>query len=360
MDQRGPSSNYPPGEMSTDKFGSLSLGRAYIDTVRQSIGALVGGELISALEGLDRAYDRFPELELDRPRRELLESLQSTAENLPDRAAVPVLRYCVAAGQACSSALGPLVEKVVKSDFQQLLPAVLRLLCRRRSSCWSAIEPVVGLLLQQGRAETVVRLISEVLGCVQFAKEADVSEFGDVLKQLLGDRHEPGIDSAGLARAAGSARARLRRSSLGRNRPTSREALLAMAERLRPTPSSTPLSPQPDLGWPGSRMSFDEFLLQWPCQIELSGELNDAEFIDEAYRAILLRRPEIAERDQYLRLLQDGVASKYWIVEDLLSSEEFRSLDRNVRIMFGGQLIAGPCGLQEETPAVTWPWSADG
>jgi hypothetical protein len=84
--------------------------------------------------------------------------------------------------------------------------------------------------------------------------------------------------------------------------------LLAMAERLRPTPPSAGPSPYPNLGWPSSRMSFDEFLLQWPCEVELPVELDDKGFIEEAYRAIPLREPEIAERDQFLRLLRSGVA----------------------------------------------------
>jgi hypothetical protein len=356
MDQKGPSSNHRPGEMPTDTFDSLSLCRTYIDTFRQSIGALVGCDLISALERLDRAYDQFPELELDRPRRELLEDLRSTAENLPERAAIPILMYCVAAGQPCSSALGSLVEKVIKSDFQQLLPPILRLLCRRRTFCWSAIGPVIGLLSQQGRTETARQLIAEVLACIQFAKQADVCEFGEILKQLLADPHQSGIDSAMLARAAGSARSRLSRSSFDRGGLAAREALLATAERLGPTLSPARLDPHRDLAWSSGRISFNEFLLQWPCQIELPTELNDAEFIEEAYRAILLRRPEITERDQYLRLLQDGAASKYWIIEDVLASEEFRSLERKVRVISGGKVVTGPGSPEEEeTPTVTWP-----
>ena len=358
MDQRGPSSNFPPGEMSTEEFGSLSLGRAYIDTVRESIAALAGDELISALERLDRTYDQFPELELDRPRRELLKGLQSTAENLPDRAAIPILMYCVAAGQSCSSALGSLVEKVIKSDSQQQLPAVLRLLCRRRTFCWRAIEPVVGLLRRQGRAETALQLIAEVLGCIQFAKQADVSEFGEILKQLLEDPRQPGIDSAVLALAAGSARSQLSRSSLGRGGQASRDALLATAERLRSALSLARLSPHADLAWPSGRLSFHEFLLQWPCEVELPVELNDAEFIEAAYQTILLREPDVAEKNQYLRLLQDGDASKSWVIEDLLASKEFHSLERRVRVIYRGQVITEPGGSQAETPTVTWPWSA--
>ena len=74
-------------------------------------------------------------------------------------------------------------------------------------------------------------------------------------------------------------------------------------------------------------MSFDEFLLQWPCEVELPLDLDDAVFVAEPYRAILLRGPQVAETDQYLRLLRDGAVSRTWIIEDLLASE-FHFLER--------------------------------
>jgi hypothetical protein len=109
-------------------------------------------------------------------------------------------------------------------------------------------------------------------------------------------------------------------------------------------------------------MSFDEFLLQWPCEVELPVELDDTAFIEEAYRAILLRGPDIGERSQYLRLLQHRVASKSWIIEDLLASKELRSLERRVRVICGGRVIAEPGSSEEEeeTPVVTWPWRSGG
>ena len=343
--------------MLTGKFGSLSLGRAYIDTVRESIGSLGGGELIDALERLDRAYDEFPELELDRPRSELLEGLRCAAVNMPERAAIPLLMYCVAVSPSCSSALTSLVERIIKSDYWPSLSAVLRSLCRRREFCWRAIAPVATVLRQQGRTETVLLLISEVLGCTKFTKEKSVSEFGDILKRLLSDQHRLGIDSAVLAQAVRSARRRLNHPSLGRNEPASRDALLAMAKRLMLTPSVARSSPHPDLGWPSGRMSFDEFLLQWPCEVELPRDLDHATFIEEAFRAILLRGPDVAERDQYLRLLQDGVASESWIIEDLLASEELRSLERRLRVIWGGEVITEPGSSEEKgMPAMTWPW----
>ena len=357
MDQRARISNLPPTELSTDNFGSLSLGRAYIDTIQQSVSSLDGGDLIDALERLDLAYDEFPELELDRPRREVLAGLQSTAETLPDRAGIPLLMYCVAAGPSCSSALTSMVEKFIKSDFYPLLPVILRSLSHRGTFSWYAIEPLLKVLRQLGETETVLQLISKVLSCLEFIEEKNASDCGDVLKLLLSDQHAPGINSAMLARAVQSARHRLSRPALGRRGPASREAVLATAERLKPILSAARPGPHPDLGWPSGRMSFDEFLLQWPCEVELPVELDDAEFIEEAYRAILLRGPDIAESDQYLGLLRTGRVSKSWIIEDLLASTELRSLERRVRVICGGRVITEPGSSgEEEVPAATWPW----
>jgi len=346
--------------MLADMFGSLALARAYVDAVQQSVAARIGGELIDALERLDRAYDEFPELELDQPRRAVLEGLQSIAEDLPARVAIPLLMYCVAAGPPSSSALTVLVTKIIESDFRPLLWSVLRSLCQVRQFCWTAIEPVLRVLRQQGGPEMGLQLISQVLSCANFAKEGNASEFGDVLKGLLCGRQQLEIDSATLARAVGSARRRLSGPPLDPSRPASPDALLATAERLRSTLSPTRLGPHPDLGWPSGRLSFHEFLLQWPCEVELPVELDDADLVEAACRAIFLRAPYSTEKNQYLRLLRDGVASKSWIIEDLLASNEFRSLERSLAIRFGGQLITGPGGPQEETPAITWPWSADG
>jgi hypothetical protein len=340
--------------MQSDALDSPSLAKADIDNVRRCIDTLDQGELIDALKRLDRAYDEFPELELDCPRGELLEDLRSAAESMPDRTGIALLMYCVAASPSDSSSLASLVEKIVKSDYCSSLSAVLRWSCRGRTFCWRTIEPIVASLLRQSRTEIALQLISAVLGGTSFAKEDDVSRFGDTLKRLLSDQHRLTIDSAMLAQALRSARRRLNHPSLGQNGSVSRAALLAMAERLRPTLSAAPLRPHPDLAWPSGRVSFDEFLLQWPCEVELSVELDDTAFIDKAYRALLLRAPDIAERNQYLTLLKDGAASKSWIIEDLLASEEIRALERRVRVICGGHVITEPGSSEEEMPAVTW------
>jgi hypothetical protein len=361
MDQRARDSDPRSGQLPTDKFCSLCLARAYIDTVRESVGSL-GGALIDALKRLDDAYNEFPELGLERPRGELLEGMRSAAENMPDRAAIPLLIYCVAESPSSSPSLVSLVEKIIKSDYGSSLSAILRLLsCHCREFCWGAIEPLLNVLQQHGRQSAVVQVISGVLGCTEFTKEESASKLGDILKRLLSDQQLLGIESGVLAQAVWSARRRLSRLSSARHDSESRAVLLAMAKRLRSIMPPTRLSPYHDLGWPSSRMSFDEFLLQWPCEVELPVQLNDTAFIEEAYRAILLRGPDIGERSQYLRLLQDGVASKSWIIEDLLASEELRSLERRVRVIYGSHIITEPGGSEgQETPAVTWPWKSAG
>jgi hypothetical protein len=357
MDQQAQISDPQVDRRSTNEFASLSLARAYIDITREKIGAFGNCGMKDALERLDRAYRQFPELMADRPRGKLVEDLRSAAENLPDRTAISLLMYCVASCPSCSSAAALLFEKIAKADGWASLFPVLHLLCRSQDLPWPAIKPIAEALRQQGRTDTILRVISEVLDSVIFATDDMADDLGEILTYLLSDEHRLGIDRRALAEAARSARRRLRQPSLARSEPRSREALLAMAERLGATPSPQRSNPRPGLRWPSGRMSFDEFLLQWPCEVELPGELDDAALIEEAFRTILLREPDVAERDQYLRLLQDGVVSRPWIIEDLLATEELRSLERGLRVNWGGQVITkAESSGEEDMPVVTWPW----
>ncbi len=356
MDQQAQTSDSPVNGTPSQELASLPLARAYIQDLRKSIGSFRARELIDALERLDAAYREFPELELDHPRRELLEGVRSAAANLPDRAAIPLLIYCVALDPSCSRSVASLLEKIAGSDSRSSVSPVLGLLCRSRQLRWSGIRPIVNALRQQGRADAVLQLVSAVLDCIKFAKQDDVSELGDILKFLLGDGHRLELDRCALADAARSARHRLRRLPSRSEQPFG-GLPLAMAERLRgAAPSSRWSNSNPDGAWPSGRLSFDEFLLQWPCEIELPVDLDDATFIEEAYRAILLRGPNGAEKDQYLRLPQNGLVSKPWIIEDLLGSEELRSLERRLRVIWEGHVITEPGSSgEEDMPAVTWP-----
>jgi hypothetical protein len=129
-----------------------------------------------------------------------------------------------------------------------------------------------------------------------------------------------------------------------------------MAERLRINSLPARLIPNLHLGWPGGRISFDEFLLQWRCEIEMPVELNGAAFVDGVYQAILLRKPESAERDQFIKLLQNRTLTRSGVIEELLASDELRSLGRKLRVVFGTEVITEPgTSLEEQMPAATWP-----
>lgn len=320
-----------------DELGSLPLARAYIDAVRERAGSLGGRELIDTLDRVDRAYQEFPELALERPRSSLASLMTSLLNQIVREPPSPP-------GQRGKRAEPSLAAEV---------PSLVR---RLRELRWDALEPVVSVLRRQGRPDTILEIISAVLDRVTFIDEESTAGFGELLKELLANEHPLEIDSGALVGLLRSARCRLRPPAPDRPQPGAKEALLRLAEHLRVPPPPAPPQPHPDRAWPTGRLSFDEFLLQWPCEIELPADLDGEAFIDEAYRAILLRGPAIAERDQYLKLLRDGAVSRQWIIEDLLSSQELHSLERRLRVVYGGQVITEPGSSgQDDMPVINWP-----
>lgn len=320
---------------STEEYGSLAQARAYVDTVRGRIGSLTPRELIEALDRIERAYREFPELALDR--------------TLPCCSSVVTLSLSAAASLALDSRCCGNGEE-----------ALVGLLRRFRELGWADVEPIISELRREGRTDLILRIISEALDRLSFGDERSAAGFGDVLKDLLTAEQPQEIDGGKLAQLVRNVRRRLKGPPPGRHQPDSKEALLSIARRLR-APSPAPAKSHRDLAWPSGRLSFDEFLLQWPCEIELPTDLDDAAFIDEAYRAILLRGPEAPERDQYVKLLRDSAVSREWVIEDLLASEELHSLERRLRVVCGGRVITEPENSgQEEMPAVTWPSRSTG
>lgn len=323
---------------STEEFASLQQARACIDSVRQRIGSLDMVELIEALDRVDRAYHEFPELELERPRSSF------------SPAAPILLDHIISASE-------PLSALQRGESVKTPLPAeVSRLLRRFRQLRWNDLERVVSALRQQGRADAVLDIISVALDRVPFSDNESIACFGELLPDSLADQGPREIDGSALAAIVSRARRQLEHRPARRQQSGSREALLALAQRLRRTSPPAPAKPHTDRARPSGRLSFDEFLLQWPCQIELPAELDDAAFIDEAFRAILLRAPEVVEREQYLKLLRDRAVSREVIIEDLLASEELHSLGRRLRVIYRGQAITEPGRPEQEPiPAVVWP-----
>ena len=346
--------------MATNEFSSLPLAQDYIDTVRAKVGAFSTQELIAALKRLSRVYNEYPELELYRPRRELLNGFCTAAKELPDCVAIVLLMYCVVLDPSCSSFRILLFEKIAASEDWQSLSPVLGSL-DRWELCWSSVEPIVNAMQQLGRVDATVRVLSEVFDCIVLDKTESASGLGDALVYLLSDKHSSGIDGRTVAEAVRSARRRLRQLPCGQSEERSgerrsREVLLAIAERLKITSLSQSSHPHPELAWPSGKLSFAEFVHQWPCEIRLSPELDEAAFVDEAYRAILLRGPDADEMTQHLGLLKNGALSRRRIIEGLLACEELHSLERRIRVIWGDQVITQPGkSADKEIPAVTWP-----
>lgn len=319
---------------STDELALLSLARAYIDAAQERVSSLGARELMDTLDRVNRAYQEFPELALERPR--------SSAASLVVLLLNRIMREPHSALQGERAELSP-------------APGVSSLMRRFRELRWDAIEPVIGVLRQQGRTDATFEIISAVLDRLAFPDEESAAGLGELLADLLADEHPLNIDRGGLIELVRSARRRLKQPPPSRHQAGPREALLAMAERLWAARSAPP-RPHPGRAWPSGRLSFDEFLLQWPCEVEVPADFDDETFLDEAYRAILLRGAAIGERDQYLKLLRDGAVSREWIIEDLLGSQELHSLERHLRVVYGGQVITEPgTPGQDDMPVVNWP-----
>jgi hypothetical protein len=351
--------------MPADEFASLQLAQDYVDAVRAEVGASEPQQLIATLKRLSRAYNEFPELELYYPRRELLSGFCTVAKEIPDGAAIALLMYCVGLDPSCSSFRIMLFERIaVSDDWRSLLP-ILGLL-DFGGFCWSSIAPIVHAMRQEGRADAIVRLLSEVLDCIVLDETESASSLGDALAYLLSDKHSDGGDASAVAKAVRSARRRLRQLPSGRagqqsGERRSREVLLATAERLKITSSAQSPHPHLELAWPSGKMSFAEFVHQWPCEIRLPPELDEATFVEEAYRAILLRGPDADEMTQYLGLLRNGDLSRSRIIEGLLACEELHSLDRRIRVLWENDVITQPGkSADKEMPAVTWPSRSSG
>jgi hypothetical protein len=343
-----------PGEL-----GSLASARTFIETVHHNIRSFDADELLDALHQLDHAFREFPELLIDPARERLLDALRSAADQLPDVAAIPVTAYCVASDPSDSTSLAVLLGKIAEAQGgAAALPPILRSLCRSREIEWSAIRPILDALDRKGARDAALAIISEVIDCLRFPDENGAAQLRALLSALLADGEQQRLDGRVSAGAARAARLRLRGDCFGCERRSSADldALLATTERLSVSRPPARSNSAAEFRWPSGRLSFDAFLQQWPCEIELAAEPDNTAFVKEAYQAILLRAPNAAEADQFLRLLQKGAVSRSWVIEDLLASQELSSLERRLRVICEGRVITPPaCAGEAEMPTVTWP-----
>jgi hypothetical protein len=342
-------STQPIKPASTAEFGSAALAREYVAAVRREIAALDPQGLIAVINRLQQAYRAFPELELEHPRGALSGALLAAAKKVPDPLAVPLLLRLVAFDRSCLSSVTLLCDKIIAAE-----PQSLSRILQSSALPPQAVASIAAHLCRRDLDPAKLQIFAEIFG---FAAASDgASRFTDTLLHSLPGGNPSAIDSLALVKAAAATGQGSSAWPLGRTGSAMRDALLAMARRLAATLSLPQPSLHPHCGWPSARLSFDEFLLQWPCEIALPVDQDDAVFIDEAYRAILLRPPEAAEFDQCLKLLRDGVVGRAWIIEHLLASGELHLLERRLRVRWGGHVITEPERPDVAVmPAVSWP-----
>jgi hypothetical protein len=248
-----------------DDFPSLADVQAWLAALPEAIGSLSGTELAEAIPRVERAYERFPELAAQFPRRTLLRRLRAAAATLPDTAAVPLLLLCAAAEPADPACRTALFERAARAHGGALLLALVRLFRSYTAVGWEEIGPAVAALSAEGAgARTILEILSEILDDAGNRPE-DAAGLGRVLAPLLAS--EPAaIEPAALARAAAGARRRLGEASAGAGEAPRRHALAALAERVKARlgPPAWPREDKARPARPGGETAFPSFVAQWP------------------------------------------------------------------------------------------------
>ena len=86
-------------------FASREAAGAFVAAAEAAAASLAVGELPEFFDRLASAWDEFPELELETPRRAAFERLRAAAEALPDEQALPLLLLCAACDPGATAAL---------------------------------------------------------------------------------------------------------------------------------------------------------------------------------------------------------------------------------------------------------------
>ncbi|MBV9825062.1 MAG: DUF4214 domain-containing protein [Alphaproteobacteria bacterium] len=299
--------------------------------------------LLGMLRELEAIYQEFPELHEAHPPQDWLAPVFTAV--LVDCAPAQIAALLRTAGGTASPggvATGGLMLSLARSAAIQQ-------------------ELVRSLGASNGQVDERADTVDVVLRLLESIGDVPAEDLEPVLRPLLNRDFGPDGSRAAIGPIVQAARARIAPpSGTGGLVSVTVETLMRKAARLRALIPRQPRKSHPALAWPSGRMTFNEFLIQWPCVIQLSPNLDDRLFIEELYRAILLRPPATGEREQYVRLLRRGEISRSWIVEDILSSRETRSLQRHVRVVIGTKVITeSEDTAASQIPAVAWPSSGE-
>jgi hypothetical protein len=236
------------------------------------LAGLASEQLIDAVARIDEAYDQFPELEIDIPRRALVDELRALLDCAGGQAALPLLMACAALDPVPAAELvAALLDGMVRAGEGEVIVRAVAILARRRAIAGVEIAPAVAELCRQGHLPAALALTAQASG--EGDSEAVAVALGAELQRLLFAGDDAVIDPSGLARTILSARHRVQRST----RPHAKDGpgprnltprLLELVERVAATLPRQPVAPPPITAttapWRTGRLGFAEFAAQWP------------------------------------------------------------------------------------------------
>jgi len=235
------------------------------------LARLAGEQLIDAVARIDDAYDQFPELEIDIPRRALVDELLASLDRTGGQAALPLLMACAALDPAPPAELiAALLDGMARAGRGEASARAAAILAHRRAVTGDEIAPAVAELCRQGHLSMALALTAQASGD---GDPGAAAALGAGLQRLLFAGDGATIDRSGLARTILLARHRVQRSTRpraeggsGPRSPT--PGLLELAERVAAKLPRRPVSPPPIAAtpppWRTGRLGFAEFAAQWP------------------------------------------------------------------------------------------------
>jgi hypothetical protein len=272
----------PIGE-SAEEPDSLAAAEQWLHAAPHRLAGLEVGPLIGEVARIDDTYEKFPELEMQIPRRALVEELRSSLETAASETAasetaagpgaMPLLIACAALDTAPSSAsVATLLDTMARAGHDHVIARIVAMLAQRRPFTCDEIAPAVDELCRQGRLSAALAVVSGALDHIEFDPDTAPAAFGPVLKRILLAGGTAQADPAALAGIIISARNRLQISAQaslcrppGQSAPGPR--LLALAERVAAKlPRQSLASPHVAMTiapWRTGPLGFAEFSAQW-------------------------------------------------------------------------------------------------
>ena len=256
-----------------DSNGPVPLGAETLASARSFLGGLNSGTLITAPPHLldqfaraQTAYEQFPELEGEYPRRDIIGSLLADIDSMPDDTAIPILMFCAALGLPEAQPIDGLLGRLIRAGRKDAVIGIVNALTKYRPLGAHELSSAIEQLQPAEQDDALLATMSAVVGHLRVTPDPSVRRSGAQLRNLLFDNDASTDPVAALLRVQ-SARRHRDKATIRHPTKHDREPLLALAERVTARLSRASLSPPPPepparVAWPSRRMSFSEFFMQ--------------------------------------------------------------------------------------------------